>query len=222
MPNLIDITGQRFGHWTVLRRAGSSARGEPLWLCRCDCETELARDGNSLRRGLSKSCGCTANEGRKAANKTHGESDRGGKQAASVEYRAWQSMKRRCGNPRDSGFAHYGGRGIAVCERWRDDFLAFLADVGRRPSPDHSLDRIDVNGNYEPGNVRWATRVVQMRNRRSTVLITVNGVTRCAKDWATALGGSTRLVVARIARGWSPEAAISEPIRAGRHAPRQP
>lgn len=101
----------------------------------------------------------------------------------SVEYRAWASMLDRCYNEKCTGYANYGGRGVSVCDEWRSSYEAFLAYLGRRPSPTHSIDRINVNGNYEPGNVRWATKTEQSRNRRGRTLVTIEGKTKCVAEW---------------------------------------
>jgi hypothetical protein len=150
---LIDLTGQRFGRWVVIAYAGGSK-----WLCVCDCGTVVVVWGHALRTGDSKSCGCLRDELISARSKTHGMTQ-------SREFQTWASMLQRCANPNHPGYAYYGGRGISVCEEWRCSFLAFFADMGERP-PGCTLDRIDVNGNYEPGNCRWATAFVQTHNRR--------------------------------------------------------
>jgi hypothetical protein len=120
----------------------------------------------------------------------------------------WNSMKARCGNPRNAAFSRYGGRGISVCARWRDSFECFLADMGARPSPQHSLDRIDVDGNYEPGNVRWATCVEQARNKRSSRLVSIDGVTRTVAEWAELNGVDPHPIYHRLDRGMDPRVAL--------------
>jgi hypothetical protein len=120
-------------------------------------------------------------------------------------------MKSRCYCETTIRFADYGGRGISVCDRWRDDFAAFLADVGQKPTPKHSLDRIDVDGNYEPGNVRWATIREQNTNTRRSIYATIDGVTLPIIEWAEKNGLYQELVAARLRRGWSPEDAVSLP-----------
>lgn len=126
-------------------------------------------------------------------------------------YQTWVSMRARCRDPGHPNFARYGGRGVVVCARWLS-FEAFLSDVGPRPSPLHSIDRIDNDGNYEPGNVRWATAAEQNRNKRSTRLVTVNGRTMAASDWALAAGIDLRTLLSRLHRGWSPERAVFAPL----------
>lgn len=148
-----DITGQRFGRLIVLslyRRGSSGVHSR--WLCLCDCGQTRVASGSSLKRGRTTSCGC--------GRITHGS-------WGSPTYRSWHMMLQRCTNPRNTHYAYYGGRGITVCERWLK-FENFLADMGERPLGT-SIDRIDVDGNYEPGNCRWATPKQQMNNRRRSV-----------------------------------------------------
>lgn len=162
MTALVDILGERFGRLVAVRRP-TNARAQ--WECVCDCgQTKLVR-GGSLRRGLTRSCGCLHNEELSARTITHGEAR---KEEKSPEYRAWRGMKQRCSsNPDGKDYKHYAGRGIRVCDRWLNNYENFLADVGRKPSLKHSLDRYpDNDGNYEPGNVRWATASQQASNTR--------------------------------------------------------
>jgi hypothetical protein len=126
----------------------------------------------------------------------------------SREHKAWCSAKERCHTPTHAQFASYGDRGISVCPEWRNDFLAFFAYIGQCPDG-HSLDRINNDGNYEPGNVRWATRTEQQRNRRTNHLITHNGVTACITEWAHRLGVPRNRLVERFRHGWSTERALT-------------
>ena len=136
------------------------------------------------------------------------------------EHTAWESMIRRCYDPNHQSYRHYGARGIRVCCRWKDSFSEFLKDVGKRPTSavgprsKFSIDRYpDNNGNYEPGNVRWATQKEQRQNRSNNVLITVDGLTLCASAWAERLGAGAHIVLQRIRRyGWSPERAVTQPV----------
>lgn len=155
---LIDLTGMTFGRLTAVSRVGSSTSGYALWECVCECGTVKVVASAQLRSGRTRSCGCLVRDAVSEARTVHGMSH-------SVEYQAWSAMRSRCLNPNHSNYPDYGGRGITVCDRWRDSFVAFYEDVGRRP-PGHSLDRIDNDGNYEPGNVRWATAQEQAMNRR--------------------------------------------------------
>lgn len=162
--DFIDMTGERFGRLTVVGLKPGS--GYPArWICQCVCGGTAVATRTSLRCGHVSSCGCYQKEQQRAAVRVHGER-RIADGRPSLEYRSWMGMRRRCYAPNSEQYRHYGGRGIKVCEAWRDDFAAFLQDVGRRPSPQHTLDRIDVNGNYEPRNVRWATSSQQRRNSR--------------------------------------------------------
>lgn len=136
------------------------------------------------------------------------------------EYEAWRSIKRRCLSPTAKHYEDYGGRGITICPKWRDSFPAFLRDVGYRPGPKYSIDRINNNGNYEPGNVRWATRCEQMRNTRVNHLLTANGVTLTVTEWAEKLGVTPATLFARIRTGWPIELTLSTPnLRKGEPAP---
>lgn len=154
---LIDLTGRRFGRLEVLRRSASSPKH---WICRCVCGVEKPMFGPGLRGGKAVSCGCARAERIGNLRRTHGLSD-------SRAYKVWQDMRRRCRDPSRKAYQHYGGRGIAVCDRWQS-FDHFLADMGE-PEGGFSLDRIDVNGHYSPENCRWVPLPEQKRNKRTTV-----------------------------------------------------
>lgn len=163
MPAAILLSpGDRFGRLTVIERGVGKFPGLH-WRCRCDCGREVVVAGRSMRTGNTTSCGCYCAERVSEANLTHGEARRG---RWTVEFQAWVKMIGRCTNATDKWYPSYGGRGITVCDRWRESYESFLADMGRRPSPDHSLDRIDNDGPYAPDNCRWATRSQQQRNKR--------------------------------------------------------
>ncbi len=131
----------------------------------------------------------------------------------SATYRIWQGMRDRCFNQKNRFFQNYGGRGITVCDRWRGSFENFLADMGPRPSAKHSIDRIDNDGNYEPGNCRWATSVEQNNNSRNCRMLSLNGETLSAAEWARRLGGNGHLLLQRIDKlGWPLERALTEPF----------
>lgn len=149
--------------------------------------------------------------------KTNGRStDRGypcHRKRDSAEYGIWKAIKDRCLNPNHVAYARYGGRGITICEQWRTSFLTFLADVGERPSEAYSLDRYpDKSGNYEPGNVRWATVHQQNRNRTDNVFLTFNNETLVLADWALRRGMKCKTLASRIRRGWSTELALTAPV----------
>jgi len=161
MPAFIDISNQRFGRLAVIERAEQSGRNT-MWRCRCDCGRETIVQANNLRRGASKSCGCLNAEWRKSYFTTHGHANKG---HLSPTYQSWKGMLNRCTNPNGYDWKLYGGRGITVCDRWRHSFENFLADMGERPVG-YSIERIDVNGNYEPDNCKWIPLGDQVKNRR--------------------------------------------------------
>ena len=160
-----DLIGLRFGRLVVRQRASKDGRGASRWQCACDCGGEATCFCVDLRRGHSTSCGCakaeqSARNGK--ANNRHGHT-RG--RLRSPEYISWSCMHARCRVPGTNSFELYGGRGISVCERW-SSFENFLADMGSRPTPRHSIDRRDGDGNYTPENCRWSTHAEQQANRR--------------------------------------------------------
>lgn len=177
---LIDLVGQTFGRLTVLAQDGFTGRGQARWLCACACGRTATIPSHRLRDGTTKSCGCLRTEILILRSRTHGHS-------MSPTYQAWSSMIGRCENPNNNRFRSYGGRGITVCPQWRADFAAFLADMGEKPAG-LSLDRIDVNGPYAPGNVRWATDLEQMNNMRTNVRVEVNGITMTLVEFSRSVG----------------------------------
>lgn len=197
--------GDIFDHWTVLSCAEPSRYGT-RWLCQCVCGTKRPVRTSHLRSRASKSCGCIHQHGESRISRSqHG-------MYLSPEYRAWAHMIERCHNPGAQSYANYGGRGIRVCERWRVSFVAFMADMGQRPSPHHSIDRFpDNNGNYEPENCRWAIPKQQMRNTRRNRLLTHAGKTMCLTDWALETGLNYVTILGRLRRGWSVGQALSTP-----------
>lgn len=140
---------------------------------------------------------------------THGHARRG---QQSPEFRTWISMRKRCNEPNRPYWKHYGGRGIRVCARWNESFEHFLEDMGPKPSPKHSIDRIDVNGHYEPGNCRWVTHKEQCGNTRRTSMLTVNGITKSRIEWCKEYGIAWHTIRNRLKQGWTPEQAIAKPV----------
>lgn len=211
MSRIIDLSGKQFGALTVLNHVGRDKWGQYLWRCRCSCGLEHVAAGGKLRRGEVKSCGCDKPRLCREANIKHGHTTDRGK-AMTTEYRTWSNMIERCERPATNLFHRYGGRGIRVCERWRESFAAFLEDMGPRPSPDHQIDRIDNDGNYEPGNCRWVTRIQQSRNKSTNHIIEFRGRSMCLAEWAEVVGIPRGTLEARIYAGWSPERALTEPV----------
>lgn len=181
---LVDLTGKRFGGLVVKSstRVPCGGRMTTAWFCRCDCGNTCTVMAKHLRSGATRSCGCLRS--RPSRNRTHGESMSG---ANTREYRAWLHAKGRCHTPSDKAFRLYGARGIAVCERWRTSYENFLADMGRAPAGG-TLERINVDGNYEPGNCRWATRKEQSDNTRRNVLVIGGGRRMTLKNLCDAAG----------------------------------
>lgn len=190
-----NLAGREYGRLTVVSLAGQRPRsGESLWACRCVCGTEKVVSTGKLQSGNTRSCGCLHDEMASARWRTHG-------QKKHHLYETWSGMRKRCNNAASAIYRHYGGRGIEVCDRW-NDFALFLADMEPTWAPGLSLDRIDVNGNYEPSNVRWATKTEQANNRRDNiVMVTPEGQkTICLA--AREAGLSFHTVYARRERGW--------------------
>ena len=215
-----DLTGRRFGMWEVLahRPKGRKCRH---WECRCDCGVVKVVSGDNLKAGLSVNCGCQRKI--KMLGNTisliHGRRSGG---RLSPEYTTWNSLKRRCSNLHEKAYKNYGGRGIKVCDRWLrgtkelSAFECFLQDMGPRPSPELSIDRINNDGNYEPSNCRWATVMEQANNRRAPRRegrqIVFKGESRNISEWERLLGLPAGLVCKRVYKGWTDEEALSTPL----------
>lgn len=178
--------------------------------CVCDCGTTVAVYPENLTSAHTRSCGCRRRSATRENRTIHGESAGG---VPSAEYVAWAGMIGRCGNPRNASFPDYGGRGISVCEAWRLSFAAFIESIGRKPTQAHTLERIENGGNYEPGNVRWATRKEQARNRRSTIFIEFRGEQVPLAALAERYKIRRDTLSARLKSGLSVEEALLRPVR---------
>lgn len=191
------LTGRIFGRLLVLGIAGSGKRGSTYWDCVCQCGRTTTVLGVSLANGKTKSCGCYGQEF--PSRRVHGHAT---KRFTTREYRAWCSMKARCSNPKNPGYARYGGRGIKVCDRWENSFERFFEDLGPKPSIAHTLGRINNDKHYEPGNVKWSTPLEQANNRSSNTFIEIDGVKRTLADWERLSGVPQRVIGRRYAMGW--------------------
>lgn len=197
--------GSSYGWWTVLSVLSGGSPSKIQYLCQCRCGREASVRADHLANGASTRC-------RACGPTTHG-------QHRAPEYRVWEGMIGRCENPNNRAYDNYGGRGIVVCERWRASYEAFISDMGPRPSPHHSIERKDNDGPYAPENCVWETKRAQTRNTRRNHFVTLNGERRTIADLAEASGLDRKTIKARLAAGWSPERAISEPRAPGRGNP---
>lgn len=200
---VIDLTGMRFGRWTVTGRAedriGHTGYKTVMWNCRCDCGNSGVICGKSLRRGDSQSCGCLAKEAVSRRASRHGG-------FGTRLYNIWDSLRQRCLNPQNAAYHNYGGRGITICPEW-DDFSVFrewALNTGYEedaPRGKYTIDRIDVNGNYSPDNCRWTGMKEQAQNRRNTIMVEYNGETRPLSEWADISGIKYCTLWKRYSRG---------------------
>lgn len=202
-PCLVKV-GQVYGRLTVVaeRPERHGANGGRIFECRCECGNAKSVPAGQLRNQHTRSCGCVRRErGRRMLTK-HGK-------ASTPEWITWCAMRHRCRDRNHHAWKDYGGRGIAVCDRWESSFEDFLADMGPRPTPKHSIERIDVNGNYEPSNCTWATTYEQSINRRNTHRLTVGDVTLTISQWSQRSGLSKSTIGERLKRGWTVERAVA-------------
>ena len=190
MSKLIDLTGQRFGLLVVIERTANKGK-QPAWLCKCDCGNECIVIGTHLKTGHSQSCGCLQRVRTSKARKKHGMSkDR--------PYRIWENMKSRCSDSENPAFEEYGGRGITVCEEWKEFENFYSWAMANGYSEELTIDRIDTNGGYCPENCRWTNRTVQQNNRRNNKTITCNGKTMTLAQWSRVLGIKYTTLHARL------------------------
>lgn len=206
-PRKHEAHGQKFGRWTAMSEAAPIGKSR-VWRCLCDCGCEKDVYLTSLVSGKSTSCGCFQQEQVIKACTRHAMSK-------SPEFRAWAQMLDRCQNARSQSYRHYGGRGISVCPEWVKSFEAFFKNMGLRPTPKHSLERKDNNGNYDPANCIWATRLEQARNTSRTRRIKAFGESKTLYEWSCFTGISEATIRSRLRRGWSAESAVSPDKRFG-------
>lgn len=198
--------GDKVGRLTVvdIEKIVKGNETRMFCICQCDCGNikKIRMDSLTAKNGKTQSCGCYAKEMSSRRKSTHKMTD-------TITYQSWFSMRSRCFNPNNPSYSHYGAIGISVCERWRNSFVNFLTDMGERPSKDYSIDRIDVNGDYEPNNCRWATQIQQQNNKKNNNNITYNGETHTITDWARILGVKASIIYTRKRRGKSPQECLS-------------
>lgn len=204
-----DLTGQTFGKLTALSENGRHENGRILWECLCECGKTVNIANNNLHSGNTKSCGCLKKEASVERGKesltTHGLSN-------TPEYSAWKNIIQRCNNPKDQAYSNYGARGIKICERWNDSFINFYTDLGPRPTVEHSVDRIDNNGNYEIGNCKWSTTEEQCNNKRNNHIVTYKGKDYTIANLAKEHGLNDSIVRDRLRLGWTVEDAVEKPF----------
>lgn len=201
---VIDITGQKFGRLTVLYKLHNYHKKDgSYWLCVCDCGNIAEIRGGNLRHNITKSCGCWLKEHAQSKFTKHGK-------RSTRLYITWAHIKSRCYNKSIQEYKNYGKRGITMCDEWKDDFQAFYDwSMANGYNDNLTIDRIDVNGNYEPTNCRWTTIKQQNRNKRNNRNFTINGETHCLSEWCEILGINYNTVKTRFYNhGWSVERAL--------------
>jgi hypothetical protein len=204
----VDVKGKRFHRLVAIEHKPSPSR----WVCQCDCGNTCEPAVHSLTSGAVKSCGCYGREKFLGRITKHGKS-------RSKLHKVWTSAKQRCHNPNSTAFHYYGARGIRMCDRWQNSFEAFCQDMGPQPTPKHTLERIDNDGNYEPGNVRWATQAEQCLNHRRNVRISLGGVIKTLSEWSKESGLTKNGLKYRVKAGW-PEQFLLQPANGLRLATR--
>ena len=208
--NFKDMVGQKYGKLTIIERAENDKHGNACWRCRCSCGAEVTVVGQSLRKGNTKSCGCLHDEGNRT---THGMKH-------SKIYKTWRGIKSRCYNPNNKSFKNYGGRGITMYEPWINDFQAFFAYVSTLEhygEDGYTLDREDNDGNYEPGNLRWADRKTQSRNRRGRRIVEYNGEKMTLAEAAEKSGINYDTLLMRYRAGDYERGRLFRPVRGDRN-----
>lgn len=204
----IDLIGKTISNFTIVELAAPDS-GRIMWRCRCSCGNERVLRQTALLQGRPRQCSSCHIQQIGAGNKRHGHSVG---YHRSPEHRVWSNMCNRCHNPNNPKYPRYGGRGISVCERWLD-FANFLADMGLRPSAQHTIERKNNNGDYEPGNCCWATWKQQARNTSRCLYLEFAGKRQTATEWSAETGIGYPLLLWRIHKGWGTERALTTPVR---------
>lgn len=213
---LIDLRDKQFGELTVLRREGTVYGHIATWRCRCSCGEEVVYRGDKLRQGKLKTC---RRNGHSWARVLADRRPPAAPPSHLSERVSWKKMRERCSNPNRHNAHVYLGRGIRVCERW-SSFAAFLEDMGPKPTPRHTIDRIDNDKGYEPGNCRWATRKEQTRNRRDNIFVEIEGKTELLVEVCEERGVDLSRVYGRLKNGWDIEAALTKAVGSGGRRPK--
>lgn len=209
MSNFKDLTGEKIGRLTVIKRVENNKANNAQWLCQCECGKEIITTTANLKRRHSKSCGCLRKEHTSGINNNfykHGMYN-------TKLYQTWHNMKQRCFNKNSSHYKNYGGRGIKVCDEWLEFMNFYNWAMSNEYSEGLTIDRIDVNGNYEPDNCRWVDNKTQCNNKRNNHLITYNGKTHTMMEWSRLLNIKYDVLRFRLKRGWDIEKALTERIK---------
>lgn len=205
MRKVIDLTGKKYGRLTVIKHVGKDKHNNAIWECKCACGNIINIRGATLRTGRAKSCGCLHKEMTKQLAKnniTHNMSN-------TRLYRVWQNIKSRCYYKQNNRYKYYGGRGIKVCDEWLNNFKSFYDwSISNGYQDNLTIDRINVNSNYEPNNCRWVNQKTQQRNKRNNKTYTVNGETLCLSEWCEKLNLNYNTVSTRLHRNYTIEKAL--------------
>jgi hypothetical protein len=203
---IMNLKNKKYGNLTIIEEVSKKhykcGKSHRMVKCRCKCGAIIIVGLSAIKSGNTKSCGCYRKEN--PNGKTHGMRE-------SPEYRIWCAMRNRCYNKNVNDYEYYGGRGISVCKRWQEKgtgFINFFADIGKRPSSTHSIDRIDNNGNYEPTNCKWSTAIEQASNKRNNIKY----LGETASQASRRLGGKDSLVSGRVRKGWGIKKSFTTPI----------
>lgn len=207
MPKKKDLTGVLFGRLSVIKESEErTSSGEVMWICKCECGNEKSVASRSLTKGLTKSCGCLQREVVSKSSSSHGK-------CGTRLHEIWRNMKRRCYNENATGYDTYGGKGVSICNEWLEDFENFYKWSMKNGYSDNlTIDRINVDGDYEQSNCRWATMKVQQNNKTTNKIIIINGISKTLKEWSDETGIKSVTIQRRLALGWKEEDLL-KPVR---------